>query len=187
MDTYGVERSRAVATSALREAQNRDTVLDRIKLRTGIDLEVIDGPEENRLTYIAVREALRGHLALRSQSTLLVEIGGGSADLSFLRGGQPRHSGTYALGSVRMRQSLASWKGSHEQWVRLLQRHVKNVIEGHPARVAAAQGPALHRARRRRALRGIPDAGQGRARRVLVGRAARRVPALLRGGGPQQR
>ncbi len=129
MDTYGVERSRAVATSALREAQNRDTVLDRIKLRTGIDLEVIDGPEENRLTYIAVREALRGHLALRSQSTLLVEIGGGSADLSFLRGGQPRHSGTYALGSVRMRQSLASWKGSHEQWVRLLQRHVKNVIE----------------------------------------------------------
>ena len=60
-------------------------MLDRIRLRTGIDLEVIDGPEENRLTYIAVREALRGHLALRSQSALLVEIGGGSADLSFDR------------------------------------------------------------------------------------------------------
>ena len=57
------------------------------------------------------------------------EVGGGSADLSFLRKGQPIHSGTYALGSIRMRQNLASWHGNHEQWVRLLRRHIHNVVE----------------------------------------------------------
>jgi exopolyphosphatase/guanosine-5'-triphosphate,3'-diphosphate pyrophosphatase len=128
MDTYGVVRYRAVATSAVREAQNRETFLDRIRLRTGIDVEVIDGSEENRLSYLAVRERLRDHEAMTSGDALLVEVGGGSADISFLRRGEPIHSGTYALGSIRMRQNLASWHGSHEQRVRLLRRHIHNVV-----------------------------------------------------------
>jgi exopolyphosphatase/guanosine-5'-triphosphate,3'-diphosphate pyrophosphatase len=128
MDTYGVVRYRAVATSAVREAQNRETFLDRVRLRTGIDVEVIDGSEENRLTYMAIRERLRGHEALTAADALLVEVGGGSADISFLKKGEPIHSGTYALGSIRMRQNLASWHGSHEQGMRLLRRHIQNVV-----------------------------------------------------------
>lgn len=129
MDGYGVVRYRAVATSALREAANRDNFLDRVRLRTGMEVEIIDGAEENRLTYMAVREALRGHEAMASGSALLVEVGGGSADISFLRDGQPVFSGTYALGSIRLRQSLASWHGSHEQRMRLLRRQVQNVVD----------------------------------------------------------
>jgi exopolyphosphatase/guanosine-5'-triphosphate,3'-diphosphate pyrophosphatase len=129
MDTYGVVRYRAVATSAIREAGNRETFLDRVRLRTGIEMEVIDGTEENRLTYLAVRETLREHEVLTTGDALLLEVGGGSADLSFLRKGQPIHSGTYALGSIRMRQNLASWHGTQEQRVRLLRRHIHNVVE----------------------------------------------------------
>jgi len=129
MDSYGVVRYRAVATSAVREAVNRDTFLDRVRLRTGIDVEVIDGSEENRLTYIAVRDALRDHEALSAGDAILVEVGGGSADISFLRRGEPVYSGTYALGAVRMRQNLAAWHGSHEQRVRLFQRTVQNIVE----------------------------------------------------------
>src|SRR5262245_29751135 len=108
MEEYGVARSRAVATSAVREASNRDIVLDRIRLRTGITVEVIDGSEENRLTYIAVRSALGGHEVLTAGTTLLVEVGGGSADVSFLRSGEPVFSGTYPLGALGSRQTLAS-------------------------------------------------------------------------------
>ena len=129
MDANGVVRYRAVATSAIREAQNRETFLDRVRLRTGIDVEVIDGSEENRLTYMAVREKLRGHEALTTGDALLVEVGGGSADISFLRRGEPIHSGTYALGSIRMRQSLAAWHASQDQRARLLRRHIHNVVE----------------------------------------------------------
>jgi len=129
MDTYGVVRYRAVATSAVREAQNADAFLDRVRLRTGIDVEVIDGSEENRLTYMAVRERMRDHPALVSGDTLLVEVGGGSADISFLRRGEPIHSGTYPLGAIRMRQSLLTWHGSLEQGMRLLRRHIHNVVD----------------------------------------------------------
>lgn len=129
MDTYRVVRYRAVATSAVREAINRDTFLDRVRLRTGIDVEVIDGSEENRLSYLAVREALKDHEAMSEGDAMLVEVGGGSADLSYLRRGEPVYSGTYALGAVRMRQNLAAWHGSHEQRTRLFQRTVRNIIE----------------------------------------------------------
>jgi exopolyphosphatase/guanosine-5'-triphosphate,3'-diphosphate pyrophosphatase len=129
MDTYGVVRYRAVATSAVREAANRDTFLDRVRMRTGIDVEVIDGSEENRLTYMAVRDALQGDRTLAAADSLLAEVGGGSADLSFLRRGEPVYSGTYALGAIRMRQNLASWHGSHDQRVRLFRRHVQNIVE----------------------------------------------------------
>jgi hypothetical protein len=118
IEGYGVVHYRAVATSAVREALNRDTFLDRVRLRTGIDVEVIDGSEENRLTYVAVRECLRGHEALTSADALLVEVGGGSADISYLHNGEPIRSGTYPLGSIRMRQSLHSWRGTHEQRMR---------------------------------------------------------------------
>jgi exopolyphosphatase / guanosine-5'-triphosphate,3'-diphosphate pyrophosphatase len=128
MEGYGVGRYRAVATSAVREASNRDSVLDRIRLRTGIEVEIIDGSEENRLTYLAVRETLHGSAAGR-EGSLLVEVGGGSADISFLQNGEPVTSGTYPLGSIRMRQSLASWRGSHEQKMKLLRRHIQNVTE----------------------------------------------------------
>src|SRR5204862_550948 len=70
-----------------------------------------------------------GHDMLRHGNTLLVEVGGGSADISFLRAGEPVFSGTYALGSIRMRQSLASWRGTHDRRVLLLRRHIHNVVE----------------------------------------------------------
>jgi exopolyphosphatase/guanosine-5'-triphosphate,3'-diphosphate pyrophosphatase len=129
MDTFGVVRYRAVATSALREATNRDTVLDRIRVRTGIDVEVIDGSEENRLTYLAVREALKALPEMATETCLVAEVGGGSADLSTLHAGEPAHSGTYAIGSIRLRQSFAAFQGTPAHFQRLILRHIKNVVD----------------------------------------------------------
>ena len=128
MDGYGVGEYRAVATSAVREAENADMFLDRVRVRTGLDVEVIDGSEESRLTYLAVRDRLQGHPALVDGLALVVEVGGGSADLTLLEAGEPTRAGVYPLGAIRMRQSLGGWRGAHDQRVRLLTRHVANVI-----------------------------------------------------------
>jgi len=129
IDGYGPAHCRAVTTSAVREAENRDAFLDRVRLRTGLEFEIIDGPEENRLTWLAVREALRRHPVPVPDPALLMEIGGGSADLSFLKDGEPVRSGTYPLGSIRLRQQLSSWRGSLDHGVRLLVRTIQNVVE----------------------------------------------------------
>lgn len=128
MDEHGVTRYRAVATSAVREASNADTFLDRVQVRAGLRVDVIDVSEESRLVYLAVRDRLAGHPALSATHTLLVEVGGGSADITLLAGDRPKYSGMYALGSVRLRQGLRQWAGDRERRVRLLTRNIGNVI-----------------------------------------------------------
>lgn len=129
MKTYGVLKYRAVATSALREAKNADTLIDRAYMRSGIEIEVIDGSEQNRLTYMAIDNTVHGVLDLQTQNVLVVEIGGGSTDLSFLKAGELLHSGTFALGAVRLRQDLSSLKGDLKHRIKILDRQVKNMVD----------------------------------------------------------
>jgi exopolyphosphatase/guanosine-5'-triphosphate,3'-diphosphate pyrophosphatase len=128
MEGYGVTRVHAVATSAVREASNAETFLDRVRLRTGFDVEVIDGSEESRLTYLAVRNELGDHPVFAAPSVLLLEVSGGSVDVTRLARGQPVQAGVYPLGSIRLRQRLGTWQGSQDQRIRLLTGHVANVV-----------------------------------------------------------
>lgn len=143
MKTYGVTRYRAVATSAVREASNSDMFLDRAFMRSGIELEVIDGSEENRLTYIAIHESVRGNLDLQNSNVLIVEVGGGSTDISFLQNGETLYSGTFALGAVRMRQALIEVKGDLKQRVKILDRQIKNTINTISATIPLDQGTEM--------------------------------------------
>jgi exopolyphosphatase/guanosine-5'-triphosphate,3'-diphosphate pyrophosphatase len=129
IDGYGVQQIRAVATSAVREARNRDAFLDRIRGRTGIDFDIINEAEESRLAFLAVRHSLAVDGSFGGEWTLLAEVGGGSTSLTLLRYGQPVRSGVYALGAIRLRQQLELWKHAHELQLVLLKRQIANVVE----------------------------------------------------------
>ena len=77
IDRYGAKWTKAVATSALREALNRDMVLDRIAQASGIELAVIGADEEARLIHLAVSDAV----GLKNKLAMLVDIGGGSTEI----------------------------------------------------------------------------------------------------------
>lgn len=128
MKVYNVSKNRAVATSAVREAGNADTFLDRVFLRSGIEIDVIDGSEENRLVYMAIHEAVRGMADLQTKNVLVVEVGGGNTDISVLQGGETVNSGTFALGAVRMRQALMGVRGDLKHRIKILDRQIKNSI-----------------------------------------------------------
>jgi len=129
MDGFQVTQVRAVATSAVREARNGDTFLDRIRARTGIEFDIINEAEESRLVYLAVRDRIGKHSAFTGARTLLAEVGGGSTSLTLLRRGEPNRSGVYALGSVRLRQQLDLRKHSIDVQLALIRRYVSHIIE----------------------------------------------------------
>jgi exopolyphosphatase/guanosine-5'-triphosphate,3'-diphosphate pyrophosphatase len=129
MKGYGVHEVRAVATSAVREARNRDMFVDRIHGRTGILFEIINEAEESRLAFLAVRHALARHAVFKGAWALIAEVGGGSTSLTLLRRGQPNQSGVYALGAVRVRQQLDLWRHNSDVQVALLKRYIANIIE----------------------------------------------------------
>ena len=93
---------RAVATEALRRANNRDEVLKRIAQESGVVFEVIDGTEEARLTLLAVRHRLI-KLHFSYSTFVLVDIGGGSTELIFLYGNKVL-SRSFPVGIVTIAQ-----------------------------------------------------------------------------------
>jgi exopolyphosphatase/guanosine-5'-triphosphate,3'-diphosphate pyrophosphatase len=129
IENYGVRQVRAVATSAVREARNRDLFLDRIQGRTGLAFDIINEAEENRLLFLAVRQALGRAAGFKAAWTLLAEVGGGSTSLTLLRRGRPNRSGVYALGAVRLRQQLDLRRQNQDVQIALLKRSIANVIE----------------------------------------------------------
>ena len=125
---YRVERVRAVATSAAREASNTDTFLDRIYIATGLKVEVIGAPEEIRLTVSAVRKAVGDALNIKQGQTLIADVGGGSTLLTLLDGGEITSSQSLRLGSIRLQEILATADDSPRRIADLLRYHISSVL-----------------------------------------------------------
>ncbi len=98
MDDAKVDAYRATATSAVREASNAATLVERARREAGIELEVIEGIEEARLIQLAVVR----RLGLDDKRALLVDVGGGSTELTFLDHGRNAFAISLPVGTVRL-------------------------------------------------------------------------------------
>jgi exopolyphosphatase/guanosine-5'-triphosphate,3'-diphosphate pyrophosphatase len=132
MTEYGVTRPdqvRAVATSAVREAENRESVLDRLYMATQINVEAIEGAEENRLTYIAIQDALKGEKRLKKGSAIIVDIGGGSTELLLLEDGCVTFAHSYRTGALRIRETLETYRAPSNRVRAVLDQHIRRVVD----------------------------------------------------------
>ncbi len=104
---------RVIATAAIREARNRDIFLDRVQVRTGFQINVVAGIEENHLTYLAVQHALN---ELRPQfsrsSAMILEVGGGTSELMLLSRGRMAGSHNLGIGTLRVEQQVLGSSGT---------------------------------------------------------------------------
>ena len=102
IESHGVERYTAVATSAVREAGNREEFLDRVRRETGVEVEVIDGEEEARRTFLGIRSGLPRDV----REILGLDIGGGSTEFIASRQGQPLKMTSIDMGVVRLTERV---------------------------------------------------------------------------------
>jgi len=107
-DDHKVEKIRAVATSAMREMTNGDLLIDRIARATGIEVETISGEEEARLIHLAVAQAVN----LKNKHVLLIDIGGGSVEVTLSQNGNILSTESYNMGTVRLLKKLSGEKNS---------------------------------------------------------------------------
>jgi len=146
-----------IATSALRAARNRDIFIDRVRQETGFAIVIVEGIEENRLMYLAVRFALKQDLPLfwRANS-MIIEIGGGSTEIMLLRRGQMVAAHSLKMGTIIIDQYSRHRLGAGVFYERYLNENIKNtlgmlnfeldmahvrtmVAAGNDARIASAQ------------------------------------------------
>ena len=113
-------RVRAVATSAMRDAKNREEIVQRVRDEAGLNLEVVSGKEEARLICLGVLHRKPPHAR-----SLLVDIGGGSTEVVLATGERPDDLWSLALGSVRLTEMFdAAGKVTPKQ-LRLMRSYVE--------------------------------------------------------------
>ena len=119
----------AIATSALRAARNRDVFIDRVRQETGFNLSIVEGIEENRLMYLAVRFALKHDLPLFWRgNSMIIEIGGGSTEIMLLRRGQMVAAHSLKLGTIIIDQHSRHGIGAGIFYERYLNENIKNTL-----------------------------------------------------------
>jgi exopolyphosphatase/guanosine-5'-triphosphate,3'-diphosphate pyrophosphatase len=126
IDTLGVPRYRAVATSAVRESRNGGEFADAVRRETGIQLEAITGSEEARLVWIAVRH----RVPLGDLPWVTVDLGGGSLEVSLVSSEGIHWSESHTMGTVRLLEDLggpdaepAEFRGLVKEYVNTLRFH----------------------------------------------------------------
>lgn len=97
-ESYSVDRIVASATSAVRDAENRDDFIERVKETCGIEIEVIRGETEARLGFLG---AVSGDPD-KSRTSLVIDIGGGSTEFSYGTGTEPSRVASIDIGAVRL-------------------------------------------------------------------------------------
>lgn len=120
----GCEDVLPFATSAVREASNADQVLARVREETGVDLAVLTGEEEARLTFLAARRWF-GWSAGR---LLVLDIGGGSLEIGFGIDEEPDTAVSLPLGAGRLTSGWLPGDPPDPAEVKALRRHVRAQI-----------------------------------------------------------
>jgi exopolyphosphatase/guanosine-5'-triphosphate,3'-diphosphate pyrophosphatase len=137
MDHHHVSAYRAVGTAAAREARNYRKLMDRIRRKTGIELEVISSDEEARLVCAAVQWAL----GTRLQPRVIFDLGGGSLEVNFFHRGILERRVALPLGTIRLMETYSIEGAIDEDKAGQLRHHILSML-----RSALPSPPRLMRA-----------------------------------------
>jgi exopolyphosphatase / guanosine-5'-triphosphate,3'-diphosphate pyrophosphatase len=154
----GIEDIRAVATSAVREAANRDDFLARAHERSGLQLEVLSTAEEARYGYLAAVNS-----TTLSEGVAL-DLGGGSMQLTRVRDRQAIDARSWRLGAVRMTERFLPEQRAKRKQMKALRAHVRDELASAPwlrdgGRLAGIGGTVRNLAAAAQLAAGLPSYG----------------------------
>jgi len=126
---------RVVATSALRDARNSQAFLEWVRSATGWRVEIISGVEEARLIHLGLVSGPR----VDKQPTLMIDLGGGSCELTVTQGGHIRDAVSLPLGAVRLTDEFLSHDPSRKGELKRLRGLIAREVNRISSRIAAAR------------------------------------------------
>ncbi len=127
MQVHHVERYKACATSAMREAKNGAEIVEKVFDQTGVKINIIGGKEEAEIiSSTDLNELISG-----DSSYLYVDVGGGSTEFTIFSGGKIITSKSFKMGTVRLLSNKKSVNkeifSNVEKWIKKKTKNLKNV------------------------------------------------------------
>src|SRR5258707_14296334 len=135
----GTDSVKVVATAALRDARNSRTFLEWVRSTTGWTIEIISGLEEARLIHLGIVSTSR----LGAHSVLMLDLGGGSCELTLSREGQIRDTVSLPLRAVRLTGEFLQHDPPRKSELKRLQAFVARAITRIQDRIKSARVGAV--------------------------------------------
>jgi exopolyphosphatase/guanosine-5'-triphosphate,3'-diphosphate pyrophosphatase len=177
----GCDEVIAFATSAVRDARNSAEVLERVSVEAGVDLVVLSGDDESRLTFLAVRR----WFGWSAGNLICVDIGGGSLELGVGADEDPDQIASLPLGAGRLTRDWFDSDPPSKSKLNALRDHVEAELAEPVKRLLAAAAPDRVGATSKtfrtlaRLAGAAPSSAGPRVPRVLTRNGLRQVTALI--------
>jgi exopolyphosphatase/guanosine-5'-triphosphate,3'-diphosphate pyrophosphatase len=116
MEVHGVEKYRACATSAMREASNSKEIIQYVKQESDVNIEIIDGKTEAAI----ISSTDLYQMLDMEKDYLYIDVGGGSTEFTMIRDGQKLASKSFKIGTVRLLESKDNFSkewSEAEKWI----------------------------------------------------------------------
>lgn len=126
MKEYDIKDYMITATSAIREADNNLMVLDQVKQRTGFIIKILSNSEQRYLCYKSIALKENSFHKLIQKGTLLVDVGGGSIQLSLFDKNALIATQNIMLGSLRIQEILQDMKNKTDNYQNLVYEYIAN-------------------------------------------------------------
>lgn len=121
MKDYGVTEYRAVATEAIRRAQNGQFVIDQLSKKSGLTIEILEESIERHLTYLSLKTSLQDYKLMRKKGLLLVEVGSGSTEVTIYKNDKLIRNNEIRVGTLQLKEIMRNFEG--------LTLHKPNILE----------------------------------------------------------
>lgn len=136
---WGAGSITVVGTAMIREAYNGSELVEKVRQKLGLHLQVIDGQREAELIFHGVRQAM----PLPEEPSLIVDIGGGSTEFIWLKAGQPQYLDSFPLGSSLLLEKICPSDPIHPAEVEAMESYIEATLAPLRAAVPAGQTTTL--------------------------------------------
>ncbi|MBF0385603.1 MAG: HD domain-containing protein [Candidatus Omnitrophica bacterium] len=126
---YAVNNPRIIATTAVREAKNKDVFIDTIKRKTGFEVEVLSVGDVVYYIDAYLYHKLKNKYPIHEKNLLIAELGAGSFDVSLMAQGFTLMNTGLPLGTMRLKQLVSSLDGTVQENYEALKESIEKELE----------------------------------------------------------
>ena len=128
LKSYDVKDVMVIATTAVREARNRDIFLDTVLRKTGFKIDVLNAGDVIYYIDYFLSHKLKKTYPVRDKDLLIAELGAGSLDMSVMEKGQTQMNIGFPIGTLRLAQFMATLDGSLQEVHEATEEYIENEI-----------------------------------------------------------
>ncbi len=129
MAEYGVEEYRMQATTAVREAINQVFLLDQIRSKTGLVVDVVDMPQEIYTKYVAIRNTLRSEkISSEREGMLMMDISSGGLGITLVQDEKICYQQNFHVGIIRIKEGFERNRRESMNFIRALTEYLSSIV-----------------------------------------------------------